>query len=478
MNKVFRVLALFLLLMCCLMPSLAAEKEKALFFNGKTDFIDCPFIPFDKMNSFTIEVWVKNWSGYIINQGGAGDPENGIWLSTDEGPYDGCAWEVDQGKNYAINIGTLAVDQWTHIAMQFNGKEQSVFLNGLLVKKQAAPRPGPFADERNFIIAGIEKRLPEYSWSFGSGYLRSIKISSVIRYQDSFKPEENLTADGKTLLLYNQTSLQKSKIVDLSKNKCNGAVRGVRLLPIDEIHPAAISGIVRGPSNQPLADILVVLRNNDEYNPGTSLIAKTNNLGEYKLLVNDPAPWYTMWAIKDSLAEEKPRFEIKEGEHATVNFLLNLSAYQKFSSLGALTGNWICQQTSADGGKIRRILHCEWFYHFNFMKYSLSFKKNGEIRYEENGVFSWNPDKKQLIEHGWNSFGDQNEMIVEITAGKIILKVTRISPNGEIHKNISMHWFENSNRLCIQEAQIDANGQLQPEGEVQVFRRVMNHSDD
>lgn len=79
---------IFFLLVCTFTPAGAAE-EKALFFDGDNDFVDCPFIAFGKLNAFTIEVWVKNWGGYIVNQGGAGDPENGIWLSTDEGPADG-----------------------------------------------------------------------------------------------------------------------------------------------------------------------------------------------------------------------------------------------------------------------------------------------------------------------------------------------------------------------------------------------------
>jgi len=164
-QSVLSLALIFLLLVCTFIPAGAVE-EKVLFFDGDNDFVDCPFIAFVKLNAFTIEVWVKNWGGYIVNQGGGGDPENGIWLSTDEGPFDGCAWESDQGNNYAINIGSLVPDQWTHIALQYDGKMQSVFLNGALVKRQEAPKPGPFDASRKLTIGATEMSQRRCSRSF------------------------------------------------------------------------------------------------------------------------------------------------------------------------------------------------------------------------------------------------------------------------------------------------------------------------
>jgi hypothetical protein len=81
----FAIIALFIAI-----GALQAEEEKALFFDGEYDFIDCPHIPFDTYKQFTIEVWIKNWTGYILSQGAVGDPENSVWMSYSYGGADGC----------------------------------------------------------------------------------------------------------------------------------------------------------------------------------------------------------------------------------------------------------------------------------------------------------------------------------------------------------------------------------------------------
>lgn len=461
---------IFLLLICLVMPADAAE-EKALFFDGDNDFVDCPFIAFDKLKAFTIEVWVKNWGGYIVNQGGAGDPENGIWLSTDEGPTDGCAWESDQGKNHAINIGSLVPDQWTHIALQYDGKTQSVFLNGALVKKQEAPKPGPFDASRKLTIGATEMSRPELPWGYGSGYLKSLRISSVVRYQDRFQPAVDWTADAKTLMLYTPASVQKSRLVDLSKNGRHGDIRGARFIAADQIKPTILSGVVTDPEQRLLAGVSIELSSGIPYIKDTFLENKTNADGEYHFILNEPGKCYRLYARKDSLIGSLADIHLKPGERTLLNFTVTPSAYLKFSWAKYLAGHWLSKSMTKEGKERKLFFNCDWANNRNILKWDWTVQVADQTVEKGFGLYGWDPLRQQLRIWYWNVDAELLEGTVEVGEEKIVINAARNRAEGK-KPLVHAWWFEDINTLLLQYGQMNAKGSFEPGGEIYRFTRV------
>jgi len=267
-----------------------SQEPKVLFFDGKNDFIDCPHIELDKYKSFTIEVWIRNWYGYILSQGYAGDPENSVWLSTLKGDVDGCGWEANQGNpNYASYVDIPDPNQWMHIALVFDEKNQYVFSDGNLVNKQEAPKPGPLDSSRNFIIGGEPVPNQEIGWNFGTGFLKSIRVSKNARYKNNFTPNSDLNPDSKSVLLYTLESVKEGTLFDLSKNKLHGSIRGVRIVKPSEIISASISGYITDvKENTPYPGLTIIAHDGEKIVSS----AQADIQGRYKLMV--PPGEYTI----------------------------------------------------------------------------------------------------------------------------------------------------------------------------------------
>ncbi len=469
-RSVLSLASVFLLLVCTFNPASAAE-EQVLFFDGDNDFVDCPFIAFDKLNAFTIEVWVKNWGGYIVNQGGAGDPENGIWLSTDEGPTDGCAWESDKGKNYAINIGSLVPDQWTHIALQYDGKMQSVFLNGALIKKQEAPKPGPFDASRKLTIGATEMSRPELPWGYGSGYLKSLRISSIVRYQERFQPAADWSADAKTLMLYTPASVKKSRLVDLSKNGWHGDIRGARFIAADEIKPTILSGVVTDPEQRPLANVSIELSSGIPYINEHYLENKTNAEGEYHFILNEPCKCYRLYARKDSLIHSLADIHLKQGERTLLNFSVTPSAYLNFSWAKFLAAHWLSKSMTKEGKERKLFFNCAWTNNRNILKWDWAVQVADQIVEKGFGLYGWDPLQEQLRIWYWNVDAELIEGTVEVGEEKIVIDAAWNKTEGK--KPIAhAWWFEDINTLLLQYGKMNAEGKFEPNGEIYRFTRV------
>jgi hypothetical protein len=201
---------------------------KLLQFNGKDAFIAAAAIPFDSYNTLTIEAWVKDWKGPILCQGKAGDPENSIWISTGlrgatNHPYELCGWESGEGKNCQFSVGDKLPTSWNHLALVYDGKQQLIFVNGRLIRRTEAPKPGPLNKTRQFCIGVHDYGRKQV---YGSGFLRSVRVSKTARYAVQFTPVQKLTADGDTVLLYNFSRGQGTRVSDKAGGKHDGTIHG------------------------------------------------------------------------------------------------------------------------------------------------------------------------------------------------------------------------------------------------------------
>lgn len=217
----------------------AAERGKAednskrygLRFDGKNSYISAPHIRFDDWNTITVEAWVKDWSGRVFCQGKQGDPENSIWTSIRANKHT-AGWESDNGTNHSVPVLPNSIDGWDHIALVYDGHEQIIYLNGKMIHKASAPKPGPFNRNRPLIIGAQEKwddSQTKPAGLFGKGVMRFFRISNIARYDKEFVPAKTFMTDGDTVLLFDfSRSNDKTKLLDASKNRQHGTIHDAK----------------------------------------------------------------------------------------------------------------------------------------------------------------------------------------------------------------------------------------------------------
>jgi len=118
---------------------------------------------------------------------------------------------------------TISVGTWHHIAYVFDGSQQRLYLDGMLLTNVSASGSFDNAPGLGFVGASPQGGLnPSFI-----GYLDSLRISSVARYTTaSFTPPAgDMTTDADTLLLYNFNEPPGSlTVADLSGNGRTGTL--------------------------------------------------------------------------------------------------------------------------------------------------------------------------------------------------------------------------------------------------------------
>jgi hypothetical protein len=211
----------------------------ALAFNGESDFATGPHIPFDTYDTFTVEAWVRGWTGAILCQSKAGDQENGIWLSLGQSqePHETCGWESSKGHTYQATVGVGQAVNWNHVALVFDGQQQWVFLNGKLLRSAPATRPGKLDKTRRLTIGAHQYSTLRY----GTGMLGSVRISKVARYQQPFVPAWQLTADADTVLLYDLAAGKGKQLLDASGNEQHAQLQRPSWMKANQLYSLDLS---------------------------------------------------------------------------------------------------------------------------------------------------------------------------------------------------------------------------------------------
>mgnify|MGYP003630006748 CR=1 FL=1 len=212
----------------------AAVVQYGLQFDGKDSYVTLPHLKFEDWGAFTVEAWVKDWNGRLCCQGKQGDPENSLWISIRANGHS-TGWESENGTNYAFAVDPNSIDGWDHVALVFDGKEQSIFLNGKLIHQAAAPKPGPFAPDREFFIGAQEKWKETQTKPAalnGKGIMRWFRISKVARYDKEFTPENAAETDDDTVVLFNFATPDKTQLLDASNNKRHGTLHNAKWVTV------------------------------------------------------------------------------------------------------------------------------------------------------------------------------------------------------------------------------------------------------
>jgi hypothetical protein len=126
------------------------KKGKALLFNGK-DYVVIKHAPCFNAPQYTIAAWTKlKDTGdyqYIAWKGGPAFPEEkncrrlDLWLESD-GSVSGIVHDKEGTENHLACGAKVADDKWHHVAMTYDGKAVTIYVDG---KKGAEEKPPALA---------------------------------------------------------------------------------------------------------------------------------------------------------------------------------------------------------------------------------------------------------------------------------------------------------------------------------------------
>ena len=163
--------------------------------------------------------------GSIFNEWSDGREDKHLMIKPDQTIY-GYLYHPG-GHTPLISSATVSLNTWHHVAYVYDGSEERLYLDGIIVGSRAAS--GDVLDYSSSISAvGAIFRDSHIVTSF-QGLLDTVRFSTIARYTgDSFTaPTGDLTSDAYTSLLYNFNEPQNSTVVyDLSGNGRNGYLGG------------------------------------------------------------------------------------------------------------------------------------------------------------------------------------------------------------------------------------------------------------
>ncbi|MCB9938925.1 MAG: hypothetical protein H6823_11825 [Planctomycetaceae bacterium] len=212
-----------------------------------------------RQNTFTAELWFRCTEpsikeGYVLMGTTAHrDPPVGSNIGTASG------WHVTAGKiqgpadtqetalRYASAKGSIRGsgspiaplgNDWHHLAVCNSPADGNfkldVFLDG--TRTQSSPRSlsDAMLSVTDFFL-GKSVYLPDRHAFIGD--IKAFRMSSDVRYQDSFTPPQAFTSDNSTVVLLNFDGNSTDYVADISGNEHRGTISGAKWIAIDAASP-------------------------------------------------------------------------------------------------------------------------------------------------------------------------------------------------------------------------------------------------
>ncbi|MCA9152623.1 MAG: SUMF1/EgtB/PvdO family nonheme iron enzyme, partial [Planctomycetales bacterium] len=186
------------------------EARSCKIVNGHERIVG-PHIPVSEYDGMTIEAWISAWDGAVFRQGQV-NTMNGLTIDYTWPRLR--RWFAPEDVRLRIMPGR----EWTHIAFVFDKNHQQFFTNGTPSDPGAMPKLSPDPDRSPFVIGTTVGQRIAFGQRITYGMIRSLKISSVVRYDQQFVPESKLESDANTVLLYDFADVQADVVKDQSGN--------------------------------------------------------------------------------------------------------------------------------------------------------------------------------------------------------------------------------------------------------------------
>jgi len=201
----------------------------ALTFNGTSDFISVPDSKSLQISAYTVEVWMKpsgqpdeQWKGIV----GKSYRNYHIWIHKDG--YVRHRFQTEKGTNAGppnTPNGSLTWDEWTHVAITYDGKVAQTYINGEL--KEEGLTEGTLVVAQNPLY--IARNLYGKSNSYFKGQLADIRIWAQVRTPQEIQACMNCRLTGKESGLVAYWPLDEGGGIiakDKTSNGNNGAIAG------------------------------------------------------------------------------------------------------------------------------------------------------------------------------------------------------------------------------------------------------------
>ena len=193
-----------------------------LEFDGRTQYVTVPSLEYDGSHPITLEAYITPDNGRGIAVGdnlragiGIGVLARRYRIHTWNGPV------YDTAKRDAPSSNNLHV----HLAGTFDGKTQSVFVNGKLADTVALARG--FLPSGLPMTIGSSPPTPEGRLGYPfAGVIDGVRISKTVRYTKDFEPPAVMGADKQTLAAYRFDEGKGGVLHDSSGNEHHGSIIG------------------------------------------------------------------------------------------------------------------------------------------------------------------------------------------------------------------------------------------------------------
>lgn len=155
-----------------------------------------PAVRLEGKDRFTIEAWVLEWSGPILQE--RVGPTSVTWsVETDKSSTIRVAWTADSADSFEMTCNTERLRGWNHLAIVLEDGQATCYVNGQAIQRTPAPTPLAANDvavgELQLYRSRIGKRVIS-----ASGQLSAVRISDTARYANDFEPATIIGFDAHT----------------------------------------------------------------------------------------------------------------------------------------------------------------------------------------------------------------------------------------------------------------------------------------
>ena len=217
-----------------------ASKSPVFVFDGKSRIVT----PLERFAPATLEAWFRVRPPQTQIQRSHGDRVQFLIGSDIPGQYGygvGIRWDgrklgglqTETLRSFLDGRSPISIGEWHHAAAVIGPTDVAMYLDG----------NETFRENRNLEVLGgtnfsIGKSGPDAVVPFFfQGEIREIRISTGVRYAQSFTPPPTFQKDGTSALIYRSTETSGRTVTDLSGNGRNGQLDGVVVAGEDEKIP-------------------------------------------------------------------------------------------------------------------------------------------------------------------------------------------------------------------------------------------------
>jgi hypothetical protein len=208
----------------------------ALNLDGSNDYVQSTYsTALNITTNLTMELWIyptkNSGTQNVISKSSSSQNVSYIFPRTDDGWNTFSAYFTFNGTGWTIvNTPYTSLNSWHHVAMTYDGSNVRIYMDGTLVKTQAAS--GSITTNTNPLYIGNQNGYPE----FYGGSVDEVRIWNVVRSQAQIQANMNneLTGSESGLVAYykfnegtpagNNTAITTT--ADSSPNALNGTLNG------------------------------------------------------------------------------------------------------------------------------------------------------------------------------------------------------------------------------------------------------------